>query len=399
MYANGLLRALLCSVLFAAVRAAMRSPDAALQLLDASSYPHAKCLDGTPGGFYISLDDSNEGDTWVFMLQGGGECVDESSCKARAKTKLGTSSRMDNKTYFNYGIMNTRATQNPHFYNANYVKVAYCTGDLHMGTVSSPDSSTYGLYFSGAHIVTAVVDTLLKRYGLGTAAHIVLAGQSAGGLGIVSLLDRVALQIKTSGSKAAIVGAPEGGYYFLNDHTYHGPNPKPSNFIPWGTNHFPIYYKLWHAEVNEKCAEHYSDSPWRCLVADYSFPFIETPIFITEALTDRVVIPLHNGIPSKFPPFTGDEVPFVKGWGKTMRSALQQVLRSPTAGVFAPACWTHTTFDTGILLNGTDRLTYLANWMYNGQAAKAIDPCGDYLCNKHCPTFPHRAGREKRAVL
>ena len=87
---------------------------------------------------------------------------------------------------------------------------------------------------------------MLEKYNLGSAAHVILAGQSAGGLGIISLLDKVSMQIKSSGSKALIVGAPEGGFYFLNDRTYHGPHPQPKKFIPWGTNHFPIYFKLWH---------------------------------------------------------------------------------------------------------------------------------------------------------
>ena len=57
---------------------------------------------------------------------------------------------------------------------------------------------------------------------------------------------------------------------------------------------------------------HYNDSPWRCLVANYSFPFIKTRIFITEALTDRVVTRLHSAIPGKAPPFTRDEESFLK---------------------------------------------------------------------------------------
>ena len=387
-----------------------RSAKAELIKLDLTKYPKAKCLDGSPGAFYTNLNKETPGGTWVIMLQGGGECIDENSCKGRSNTALGSSTKMPENYYFTYGIQDVQA-RNPNFNNASYIMINYCTGDLHMGAVTEPDSSTFGLYFSGMYIVEAVIDTLMSTYKLNDASTIVLAGQSAGGLGIVSLLDRVTDQLKNGGSKADhIIGAPEGGFYFLNDKTYHGTDPPPGQFIPWGTDSFPKYYKLWHATVNDDCAAHYNDSPWRCLVANYSFPFIKTRIFITEALTDRVVTRLHSAIPGKAPPFTSDEESFLKEWAGTMKSSLQQVMDSPTAGVFSPACWTHTTFDSiydnekwnGIMMNGKPRLQYLHDWIYdddddNNRTAhgkrstssssnnKIIDPCGLYLCNPTCP--------------
>jgi O-palmitoleoyl-L-serine hydrolase len=380
---------------------ATRSAKAELILLDVQKYPKARCLDGSPGAFYKNLNPELQfNGTWVIMLQGGGECIDENSCKARSTTALGSSKAMAKNFYFTYGIQDTQH-RNPYFNNASYILINYCTGDLHMGAVTKPDSSTFGLYFSGMHIVEAVIDTLMtsSKYNLKDASTIVLAGQSAGGLGIVSLLDRVADKLEASGSTANIVGAPEGGFYFFNDKTYHGENPPPGNLVPWGTTSFPKYYKLWHATVNERCATHYADSPWRCLVANYSFPFIKTRIFITEALTDRVVTRLHAGVPDKAPPFTQDEEVFLKEWATIMKASLKQVMDSPSSGLFAPACWTHTTFDSiwnnkewaGIMLKNQPRLKYLYNWIHNtninnfNDEYKNIDPCGVYLCNPTCP--------------
>lgn len=376
-----------------------RSAKADLQLLNATKYPKARCLDGSPGAFYINVNKDDPSGTWVIMLQGGGECVDKTSCVGRSTTALGSSTKMAQSFYFTYGIQDV-LPRNTYFQSASYVLISYCTGDLHMGAATEADASTFGLYFSGRYIVEAVVDTLAtqQEYSVNDASTIVLAGQSAGGLGIVSLLDRVSDQLKKGGSKADhIIGAPEGGFYFLNDRTYHGKNPPPGQIIPWGSESFPKYYKLWHATVNDACAAHYSDSPWRCLVANFSFPFIRTRIFITEALTDRVVTRLHSGVPDKMPPFTSDEESFLKEWATTMKTSLQQVVKSPTAGLFAPACWTHVTFDSiwnnktwnGIMLNGKTRLEYLYHWIYSNDndnyTNKIIDPCGLYLCNPTCP--------------
>ena len=79
--------------------------------LSLERYPNARCLDGTPGVFYVNLAPErmkgsvNEGETrgggdgemdaadgystsrtWVVMLQGGGECVNAVDCSDRAGT-------------------------------------------------------------------------------------------------------------------------------------------------------------------------------------------------------------------------------------------------------------------------------------------------------------------------
>ena len=86
--------------------------------LDMERYPHARCLDGTPGAYYVNLATSKmsrrdakdvKGDasalgedergsegyatarTWVIMLQGGGECVAAPGCAERAGTARGSS--------------------------------------------------------------------------------------------------------------------------------------------------------------------------------------------------------------------------------------------------------------------------------------------------------------------
>jgi hypothetical protein len=65
---------------------------APLSWLSPAEYPEAKCLDGTPAGYYYQpasrVEDSNK---WVIYLAGGGECDTEAACKSQTTNALGSS--------------------------------------------------------------------------------------------------------------------------------------------------------------------------------------------------------------------------------------------------------------------------------------------------------------------
>jgi hypothetical protein len=58
-----------------------------LNLLDGAT--EARCLDGTPAGFYHRPGASN--DSWLVHFEGGGWCVDQADCEGRSKTAIGSS--------------------------------------------------------------------------------------------------------------------------------------------------------------------------------------------------------------------------------------------------------------------------------------------------------------------
>ena len=218
------------------------------------------------------------------------------------------------------------------------------------------------------------------------------------------------------GSTARFMGSIQGGYYFLNDIVYEGSNPPPGNFIPWGSSGFPKYAAFWGVDKNsltKGCTDKWTgteDQWWRCIVADYSFSYLETPVFVAEAFTDKVVLPLHTGMPGVPPNLTHDEEAFTFNWSQRMAHSLQKNVVMAQAqgkereggeghqgirpsgmgknnnphGLFAAACWTHTAFEEGKLVHGTTHLDALANWV-NGQEVKFMDSCGTFLCNPTCP--------------
>ncbi|QDZ25124.1 pectinacetylesterase-like protein [Chloropicon primus] len=362
-----------------------RDPKATKQVLG-EQYINCRCLDGTLGAFYPNLNPAGN-DTFVIYLDGGGECTDEASCAGRAKTKLGSSTSMDDEVYMNYGVLDTRAEANPNFADANFVRVGYCSGDLFLGSRQDPTTGSE-LYFQGRYIVHGVLDTLSLKYGLLDAKTIVFGGESAGGIGSLALMDEMAESLRVMGSKAKFLGSIQGGYYFLNDDVYEGSNPPPSNYIPWGSKAFPDYIEFWGAEdaLPAACTAKETEDPWKCILADYNFPYLSTPVFVAEAFTDKVVLPLHTGMPGVPPNLTVDEKKFTYGWSLKMSASLQKNVmdhQSP-GGLFAAACWTHTSFEEGRLVQGTTHTDALAKWV-RGDTVKLLDTCGTFLCNPTCP--------------
>lgn len=89
------------------------------------------------------------------------------------------------------GILSPLATENPYWYNANHVFVPYCSSDSWSGRRTKPESRD-SFRFMGSLIVRQVIADLIPL-GLGNAqgTDLLMAGSSAGGLGVMLNLDRV----------------------------------------------------------------------------------------------------------------------------------------------------------------------------------------------------------------
>ena len=90
------------------------------------------------------------------------------------------------------GILSPLAQENPFWSNANHVFVPYCSSDSWSGRKSKPDNSRDSFRFMGSMIVRQVIADLIPL-GLGNAqgTDLLMAGSSAGGLGVMLNLDKV----------------------------------------------------------------------------------------------------------------------------------------------------------------------------------------------------------------
>lgn len=339
--------------------------DAPLTLLSAST---ARCLDGSPGGYYMrTATNSTTANKWVFSLQGGGECVTEDDCAGRATSDLGSSTNWSSDGTDLLEQFQDSDPANP-FNDWNHVFVMYCTGDLHLGTVETPGDDQWGwAYFSGALIVDAVIADLKDSHGLSNATEVIWSGDSAGGIGSAAHLDAVAQALPST----RVVGAPIAGFYWNNTAQYTGSDAI--DYIPFDTSTFEAYYTLWQIRAPEPCASAYPQAPWTCALLNFSIPYMQSEIFVIEMETDSVQLKLHDGVPG----YTNESAAFVLDFGRNMSKALwSQTVGVPRRGVFAAACYAHTAFYlTKPFIRDVNFADAFNDWMFNAGRSVYFDNC------------------------
>ena len=153
---------------------------ALLTLLNASNVPLAKCMDGTPGGYYHAANASSR--SWIIELEGGGECVDKADCDKHIHSALGSSNFFLKNTTLKFFLQDD-AVANPRLRQMNRVYVPYCSQDLWTGQRVAASDETFGYFFSGHYVLEGVLDAL-DALGLAGAHDIILTGESAGGIGV-----------------------------------------------------------------------------------------------------------------------------------------------------------------------------------------------------------------------
>jgi predicted RNase H-like HicB family nuclease len=228
----------------------------------------------------------------------------------------------------NRGLMSADHTNNAISHNWNTVYIRYCDGGSYAGNVDEPVTVTprgkppQRVFFRGKAILDSVYETLLKEFSMNKATEVIIAGTSAGGLSIFLHLDYLKEKIlksstlPSSSAPPRVVGICDGGYFV--DY----PSIKGTySYTPHFKNVF--YMQNMTTTVNQKCIKHYSslsitgislkghheestehsrrntaikqqelaystdkDQTWKCFMAEYLLPFIETDLFLVNSLID-----------------------------------------------------------------------------------------------------------------
>jgi len=337
-------------------------------------------MDGTPAGFYFDPA-TNESDSskWVLWLEGGGECTTAEECSGKP---LGLRSTTNASTDIDpYHFASADPAESPGTFSWNRVFLKYCSQDLWSGTRQQASNETFGLYFSGHIIVQEVVSYLKATANLSFASHVVVGGDSAGGIGTWLNVGWVHAALPN----AKVVGAPIAGFYAFS-FPYEGPNAsKILGLSDFSEEAWPKHVQLWQSHVDEHCARALGDRAWACMLSNYSRPYIQVPVFVSEAQTDLVQITKHDDIPDSG--WNTDIWAYLHAWAGNMTQGLEALL--PGDGLFNPACFIHTEFSKDFpLVNNSNgqALHYgqaFALWL-DGHDVRLVDDCG-LFCGA-CPT-------------
>ena len=410
---------------FAAICVIALWTSATAQLVSLEAYPYAKCLDGSPSGYYFREASSDRARRkWLVVLEGGGICTGQADCTARAETDLGSSKNWDATFDWNSTSLTTTDTRNP-FSEWNVAWVKYCDGSMFTGSRKNTSADTFFLWFSGHNTIAAVVDSLVSKSGsnglnstAGGPSFFALSGGSAGALGAFANVDFVASRLT---SNVSVVGIPVGGYVpnirWFQGHVHNTPSEDVRD------DAFAHHTKLFQSYLPQACVEKLGPSQsYKCIVPRLTYPFYTRPLFIIEALTDACILCGFEGIgkspESCWVPVIGggllrtkEEKAWMSQYGQNASANMRQVIENPRDGLFAPSCFLHCHFTLDHpKLNNSNAVDAAHQWLIqylpqtmladaSGERQKSgnqqftwIDRCPNNQywppCNPTCPFMP-----------
>jgi hypothetical protein len=362
----------------------------------AERYPDARCADGSSVPLFVRRAASAaHRDDWIVYLQGGGSCGNGQSCYARWRGRDGNfgANKLSNRFAPRGGMQGhgifSRAARNP-FAGWNQVFVYYCSSDGWSGRTRDRETVArledgrevaYRLNLLGAHIVDAVFDLLhaddapvAYRSADGTetllpplsrAQHVLFAGSSAGGGGVLRNADRVRDGLRER--RGCAPAQPECGPAFaaVVDGTLgleragldHGEADVCGGLLPctydasmqlrWNQ----VVRAFWDGVGDASCLAHQpAAEAWRCgdgeVLAKHH---VTTPMFARSDLQDSLV--MGNTLEAGF---GLDGAPLDRlRYGQALElqllelaAGLDRIEPAPRpVGVFAPQCGQHVGLD------------------------------------------------------
>ena len=182
--------------------------------------PDALCLDGTKAAYYVH--EGYDPMKFVINFEGGGWCGSYAggsptleNCLARSKGDLGSSAAYPEKLIIGDGILSDNF-QNI-YRNWTVIHMKYCDGTGHQGyKKEAVDYQGHKLHFRGHNSTIGKLNDIDAKFNIFKAAtHIVVSGESAGGLAAFMWSNYIADRATTS----KVWAVPDSGI-FLNEENY-----------------------------------------------------------------------------------------------------------------------------------------------------------------------------------
>ncbi|KAK6126158.1 hypothetical protein DH2020_040136 [Rehmannia glutinosa] len=351
----------------------------------------AFCLDGSVPGYHIRRGFGSGSDNWLLHVEGGGWCSTKSSCSARKRTKLGSSTYMEHEVQF-FGILSHDPLQNPDFFNWNKVKIRYCDGSSFSSHPDSEFKNGPKMFFRGQLIWNTLMEELLS-IGMFKAREALLTGCSAGGLAtLIHCDDYRALLPKDANVKCLADAA-----FFLDRKNIAGNRTIESFYHD--VVHLQVIIKLHNIYLT------YVGSYFHCFFPQEFIGYIKTPVFLVQPAYDfwqiaNILVPDSSDphgswLRCKLNIFKCDsnQLEVLHGYRNSMLKTLSGIRQNLKVGVFINSCFAHCqtwaaeTWHSPTSQNQQQKTIAesVGDWYFKREAAQHID-C-PFPCN---PTCYHR---------
>ncbi|KAH6798143.1 Pectinacetylesterase family protein [Perilla frutescens var. hirtella] len=349
----------------------------------------ALCLDGSLPGYHLRRGFGSGSESWLIHVEGGGWCSNITSCSARKRTRLGSSTYMEKQDQF-LGILSHDRLKNPDFFNWNQVKIRYCDGSSFSSHPDNEFKNGTELFFRGQLIWDTFMDELLS-IGMSKATEALLTGCSAGGLATLIHCD----DFRDLLPKAADVKCLADAGFFLNEKDIAG-NDSIASFY-----HDVVHLQGVTKSLNHDCIAR-SGEPSKCFFPQEFISNIKTPLFLVQPAYDfwqiaNILVP-HSSDPHgswlrcKLNIWNCDskQLEVLHGYRNSLLKTLGKFQKNLKWGMFVNSCFVHCqTWSTETWhspssprINNKTVAETVGDWYFKREAAMQID-C-PFPCNPTC---------------
>jgi len=245
------------------------------------------------------------------------------------------------------------------------------------------DAITVGsssIYYRGRYILDGVYAELFKL-GMVGADTVVVAGCSAGGLAVYLHLDYVAAKIAAVSPATRVLGAPGAGFFLGEQKPYSGSGYLAT--YQWVFNAHNVSALVdGRSSTNDACLAQRTptNDTWRCFIAPDLLPYIATPLFVSNSLSDAWQAGNIMGLgcsPNKAGACSDAQMAYLTTFRASMLAQLAPVLAPGSKhGGFLQGCFVHVVEDVGgwsyVKIGGQTQAQAFSAWLA-GAGAAAVD--------------------------
>jgi hypothetical protein len=350
----------LCGQAATAACGAPNASNARACSIDGALDPGALCNDHSLPAYWYRPGTGSGAKQWVIWLEGGGDCLDQASCAARASSNAPFITSTGFGPNGGFGVTSFSASINPKLYNANTVVVHYCSSDSWSGDKRAESGVAFDpavpatWYFRGRRIAIAAVKTLAESVpALASADKILIGGSSAGGEGITLVANDI---IPLLPSGAQILFANDAGFA-LNigqyDHDIGTPYVFTGHPNAFDMN-FASRLSFWQASGDKVCVAAATTTAQleNCLNSGYvlSHGYIGVPAFVAESqldtaqVSDEICPSLYGACGVSHNPTNAEGI-YAGAFGTAMAAAVADFGKQPHEAGFAPDKYMHEMMD------------------------------------------------------
>ena len=298
---------------------------------------------------------------WIIFFEGGGGCSSPSECNRRYLDQPELmQAQVSTSIIAGDDFLSSDPDENELFHNYTHVLVPYCSSDAWLGNRTikrfengkdfyfndSDLENSDNFVYMGQSILRAVIEDLCLEHGLTNATDLILAGSSAGGIGLLNNLDWIKDEVSVSNTRLVIDSSWFIGYTGYHVLQFNEQVARTLNFAPPACQDLSLGYPCC---VSPAClfSKGYMDAanvPVLAVSSLYDVFTLERPLrelIQQQGQDDQALLALFNG------------------YGSLMNETLIQSYSAYSQlSVYAPSCTQHVYFAPSGELTGTTRTVF-----------------------------------------